>query len=220
MDAYERRFRRTVGAGVASASGALTADDAPAATRRFTYSAPLFVSVAAPSEAKPDSPAATELNELIRFGLIAAIDGVRLTESLEYDARVVDRGSGRVLEVVSYATGERTASSEFSFDADGRVASMRRREGVDPAAPESDVTMRCEWAPADEVERLQAVEVTVGKTRKRFEYSYVEVGGVTFLRSFSFLFEADDGSFQANYRVEDLVLNGKKVALPTHDDAK
>jgi hypothetical protein len=211
MDAYARIVDRPIAHGLVTASGDVVPAGEKPVRRRFSFTAPLFLAVTLPPPVKNDSPEGRAVAASTRLALLLAIDGIRLAESLEYDARVVERDGVRVLEVVEFKSGARSATSEFTFDADGLVATLRRRDGADPAAPTSDVAFRFEWEKSDGSCRVRAAELTVGFTRKRYEIGRSKIDGVDFVTSYSVVVVENGTSTTFRYCVEDLVLNGKKV---------
>jgi hypothetical protein len=225
MSAYARLVYRPVEHGLIAASGDVVPEGPKPLRRRFSFFAPLFLSVTLPPEGKPDSPDGRAMAASTRLALLGAIDALRVSESLEYDARVVERDGARILEVVEYRAGARTATSEAAFDAAGLVATLRRREGADPAAPTSDVTYRLEWEKAGDVSRVRGIDLSVGaaeaRAHKRYAYSYATIDGIQFVTAYTVAF-SESGSAEKLYRylIEDLVLNGKKVAPAKPSDGR
>jgi hypothetical protein len=220
LDAYARRVHRPSEHGLVTASGAVMPDGVKAPLRRaFSYSAPLFLKVTLPPEGKPDAASGRAVIASTTFALLLGLDGLRLTESLEYDARVVENADARKLEITNYGAGARTGMSEITFDGAGLVASLRRRDGPDAAAPTSDVEFRFVWEKSGTGNRVHSAELISGpadkEARKRYTLTYSTINGVDVVTSYIVtVLEAGSPEKVFSYRIEDLVVNGKKVDPP------
>jgi hypothetical protein len=79
------------------------------------------------------------------------------------------------------------------------------------------VTFRLEWEKTDGLHRIRAAELTTGSTSKRYEVRRARIDGVDFVTSYSVVVVESGNTAMFRYRVDDLVLNGKKVDVPKSD---
>jgi len=217
MDAYAKLVYRPAEHGLVSLTGTIVPDwTKTPKTSTFEFRAPNIVSVAMTGDAKPDSPGAKAAVALHKFGILAALDGVRIGGTPEYDAAFADKDGARWLEVVEYGGGARTGTNDVALDARGLVTSLRRRGGPDPAAPTSDVTIRVTWAKFGSLWRVESADLVSGPSdtttfsHYAFQFGTIDGFGVptSYVRTHV---EAGKDAKAFPYRIEDLVINGKKA---------
>jgi len=210
IDAYARLVYRPVDRGLVSATGTIACDETSSA--KFDYHAPNALAVWATRDARQAAP-------LHRVALLAALDGVRIVETYEFDADFVGEGAARVLRVVEYKGDVKTATVDYSLDAAGLVTSLRRRGGVDPAAPTSDLTTRVTWAICGKLRRVESCDVIAGPpdstALSHFAFRYAAIDGielpVAYVRTDV---QSGKDAKAVTYRLEALVVNGKAASPP------
>jgi len=221
MDAYAKLVYRPAEHGLVSMSGSIVSEGTtpPQAFHVFEFRAPNAVSIAPAAAAPPDTPGVKAGAAFHRFALLAALDGVRIGETTELDAKFVGEGGARTLQVVEYVAEARSATVEFAVDARGLVTSLRRRGGADPAAPTSDVTIRVTWGKFGTLWRVESADLVSGPpettTFSHFAFQFATVGGCSVPTSYvrTHVETGKDAKVHA-YRVEDLVVNGRKAEMP------
>ena len=218
LAAYGPRVCRPADHGLRSASGAVTTGEPQSPIRcRFSFSAPRFLSVTVLPPSKADTPEGRAADIRARFPMLLAFDGVHLVESLEFDAHVLARDGTSVLEVVEYAKGQRTSTSQFTFGPDGLIATSRRTDGPAESGGPTDTCMRLRWEKSGDQSRIVACDLSTGSLdapeRTSFVLTYATVAGVDVPASWTVTARMGGPPVEETRRIEDLVVNGKRASV-------
>jgi hypothetical protein len=221
IDAYAKLVYRSAEHGLVSMSGTIVPAwmKTPAATT-FEFKAPNLMNLAAAADGKP-APG------FHRFALFAAIDAVRIGESTEFDAELVEKDGRRTVEVVEYRAGAKLATTTYVLDADGLVSSLTRL--VAERTPQAaDVVITLKWAKFGGLYRVEHAELASVSAEKQvsadYAFTYATVDGMSIVTSYvRTVREPGKDAKEYPYRIDDLVVNGKKVdttkpATPPADD--
>jgi hypothetical protein len=99
------------------------------------------------------------------------------------------------------------------------MASLRRRDGADPAAPTTDVTFLLKWVRSGGLYRVESLKLLAGTPEKpswnTYTFSCSTIQGIDLLTSFTVTSTGAGGVVTTvTVRVEDLVVNGTKAETP------
>jgi hypothetical protein len=218
IDALDRAAYRATLRGLVTATGDLVVVGAtPPTVGTFSFFPPGGIRVTTASSFVGDSIQSSAIVATGRIVLTTGLVGVRASESLEYDACVAESDGRRVLDVVEYRTGTRAADSRFWMDSNGLPERFRRREGPDPDTPTTEFSMAFEWERTGELWRISKFSFerpASPNVRSVYVLTYANVDGIDVPVAFDRAFGEEGALQQESWRLENLVINGKRFATP------
>jgi hypothetical protein len=221
LDAYRRAAYAARYHGLVTASGVLVvATSVEEEVGRFSYCFPGTLRLTLAPNVKAGTPQAQAVEGIATFALLAGFGQMGTVEGAEYDARVSDRDGRKVLEMVECRAGVRTATVDMVMNAAGLPGRIRRREGADPDRPTDDFVIELEWEPAGEESRIRTcvvIPTAAQATRNTYALRYAVAEGILVPIGFDRTYVVDGETHKERWRFDDLVVNGKKVALPKPD---
>jgi hypothetical protein len=220
MDAYAKLVYRPAEHGLRSVAGVLVRDgDDVAHAKRFEFVPPGRVTTGDGGDAeRPRVPSLVRF--LVELPLRAALEGMPMTEWDEYDADVVERDGRRVLVVTTRGNGTDNPVGEFTLDAEGLVSSWRRTPSPDtPRTHWFETTSTFTWAKMGGLRRVVAIDLSGVDNSKiefhaKFVLEYADVEGVQAPASVAETISSGTKSRTTEYRVDELVINGRAVDVP------
>lgn len=149
--------------------------------------------------------------------LYLAFDVPGMFDYAEIDADLVRRGDECVITATEYEDGKRSSSDDFVLRADGLVT--RRVHRAEEGSASTNFTATFTWVRHADLDCLAAFDVTLdvpNLERHVFTLRYTDVAGVHLPTSCEMTYAAKDAAPKTfSFFVDGLVLNGKKVDLPT-----